>query len=94
MSTTSSTGSKQLGSVCVIGSGPAGFYTSKYLLKAHPTVEIDMLDRLPTPFGGYSEKQVLQEHGSMRVDDLKIQWLLLLVCVRVCVCVCVCESLG
>jgi hypothetical protein len=39
--------------VCVVGSGPAGFYVTKYLLKALPpaSATIDILDRLPTPFG-------------------------------------------
>jgi len=36
----------------IVGSGPAGFYAAEALLK-HETasVEVDMLDRLPTPFG-------------------------------------------
>lgn len=37
--------------VCVIGSGPAGFYTTDKLLKAHKRAKIDIIDRLPTPFG-------------------------------------------
>ena len=38
--------------VAVVGSGPAGFYTSKYLFKkAGDDVKIDMFERLPTPFG-------------------------------------------
>lgn len=37
--------------VCVVGSGPAGFYAAKYLLKDHPRVHVDMLEALPTPFG-------------------------------------------
>src|SRR3954468_18931009 len=38
--------------VAVIGSGPAGFYTADALLKSEdPRVEIDLLDRLPTPWG-------------------------------------------
>jgi len=38
--------------VAVIGSGPAGFYTVQHLLqKDELEVEIDMYDRLPTPFG-------------------------------------------
>ena len=38
--------------VAVVGSGPAGFYTSKYLFKkAGDKVKIDMFERLPTPFG-------------------------------------------
>ncbi|KAG7393495.1 hypothetical protein PHYPSEUDO_007332 [Phytophthora pseudosyringae] len=37
--------------VCVVGSGPAGFYASKYLLKEHAGARVDMLEALPTPFG-------------------------------------------
>jgi len=37
--------------IAVIGSGPSGFYAIEYLLKQHPGVEIDLYDRLPTPFG-------------------------------------------
>ncbi|CAN0439038.1 unnamed protein product, partial [Ectocarpus sp. 12 AP-2014] len=41
--------------VCVVGSGPAGFYVTKYLLKAKSElgceVVIDIVDRLPTPYG-------------------------------------------
>jgi len=36
----------------IVGSGPAGFYAAEALLAApEPTVEVDMFDRLPTPFG-------------------------------------------
>ncbi|KAF5812617.1 putative adrenodoxin-NADP(+) reductase, Biotin synthase [Helianthus annuus] len=37
--------------VCVVGSGPAGFYTAEKMLKAHEEAEVDIIDRLPTPFG-------------------------------------------
>ncbi|MGD9921010.1 MAG: FAD-dependent oxidoreductase [Pseudorhodoplanes sp.] len=37
--------------VAIVGSGPSGFYAAEALLKARPDVKIDMLDRLPTPFG-------------------------------------------
>lgn len=37
--------------VAVIGSGPSGFYTVDALLKGDPDVQIDMIERLPTPFG-------------------------------------------
>jgi ferredoxin/flavodoxin---NADP+ reductase len=38
--------------VAIVGSGPAGFYTAEHLLKQEEvTVEVDMYDRLPTPFG-------------------------------------------
>ncbi|HEY2326286.1 MAG TPA: FAD-dependent oxidoreductase [Gaiellaceae bacterium] len=38
--------------VAVVGSGPAGFYAADALLKSEePKVEVDLLDRLPTPWG-------------------------------------------
>lgn len=37
--------------VAVIGSGPSGFYTVDALLKGEKDVQIDIIDRLPTPFG-------------------------------------------
>jgi ferredoxin/flavodoxin---NADP+ reductase len=37
--------------VAVIGSGPAGFYAASALLAADPPVEVDMIERLPTPWG-------------------------------------------
>src|SRR2546428_3128 len=38
--------------VAVIGSGPAGFYAAGHLLKESAVeVEVDMLERLPTPWG-------------------------------------------
>jgi adrenodoxin-NADP+ reductase len=37
--------------VCVVGSGPSGFYTTKYLLKASQHLSVDLLDDLPTPYG-------------------------------------------
>src|SRR5213592_4090857 len=37
--------------VAVVGSGPAGFYAAGALLDADIPVEVDMLERLPTPWG-------------------------------------------
>ncbi len=37
--------------VAVIGSGPAGFYAAGALLSAEPPAEVDMFERLPTPWG-------------------------------------------
>ena len=38
--------------VAIVGSGPAGFYTAEHLLKREDVaVEVDMFDRLPTPYG-------------------------------------------
>jgi len=38
--------------VAIVGSGPAGFYAAEALL-SHPEIDVavDMIDRLPTPFG-------------------------------------------
>ena len=38
-------------SVAIVGSGPAGFYTADALLRADADCRIDILDRLPTPYG-------------------------------------------
>jgi ferredoxin--NADP+ reductase len=37
--------------VAVVGSGPAGFYAAGSLLAADVPVEVDMIERLPTPWG-------------------------------------------
>src|SRR5206468_1300050 len=37
--------------VAVVGSGPAGFYAAGALLDADIPVEVDMIERLPTPWG-------------------------------------------
>lgn len=37
--------------VAIIGSGPSGFYAAESLFKSGHTVQVDMFDRLPTPFG-------------------------------------------
>jgi len=37
--------------VAVVGSGPAGFYAAGHLLDSDLEVEVDMLERLPTPWG-------------------------------------------
>ncbi len=37
--------------VAVVGSGPSGFYAAEALLEAGLAVEIDLLERLPVPYG-------------------------------------------
>ncbi|XP_054282688.1 NADPH:adrenodoxin oxidoreductase, mitochondrial-like [Macrosteles quadrilineatus] len=37
--------------VCIIGSGPAGFYVAQHLVKHNSAVEVDIYERLPVPFG-------------------------------------------
>jgi NADPH-dependent glutamate synthase beta subunit-like oxidoreductase len=38
-------------SVAIIGAGPAGFYTAEALLQKLPGVQIDFIEKLPTPYG-------------------------------------------
>lgn len=35
----------------VVGAGPSGFYSCEALLKHYPDAQIDLIDKLPTPFG-------------------------------------------
>ena len=42
--------SESLVHVCVIGSGPAGYYAAETLAK-EPHVRVDVIDKLPTPYG-------------------------------------------
>jgi ferredoxin--NADP+ reductase len=37
--------------VAVVGGGPAGIYTADHLVKSDPDVSVDILERLPAPFG-------------------------------------------
>jgi len=44
------TGSSKL-AIAIIGSGPAGCYVAEHLLKLLPEARIDVLEKLPVPFG-------------------------------------------
>nr|XP_056723322.1 NADPH:adrenodoxin oxidoreductase, mitochondrial [Euleptes europaea] len=37
--------------ICIVGSGPAGFYTAHHLLKHHRQAQVDIYEKLPVPFG-------------------------------------------
>jgi len=37
--------------ICIVGSGPAGFYTAQYIIKNDPSLEVDVYEKLPVPFG-------------------------------------------
>jgi adrenodoxin-NADP+ reductase len=37
--------------VCVVGSGPAGFYSVEAILKHVKNSRIDIVEKLPVPFG-------------------------------------------
>ncbi|KAJ8036831.1 NADPH:adrenodoxin oxidoreductase, mitochondrial [Holothuria leucospilota] len=43
--------SQQQFRVCVVGSGPAGFYTAQSLVKNNKNITVDILEKLPVPFG-------------------------------------------
>lgn len=47
----SSATSKTSPHVCIVGSGPAGFYTAQQLLKGHSSLHVDIYEKLPVPFG-------------------------------------------
>lgn len=56
--------------VCIIGSGPSGFYTAKYLLKENAMndtfrLKVDMIDKLPVPFG-LVRRGVAPDHPEVR----------------------------
>lgn len=37
--------------VAIVGAGPAGIYAADFLTAEHPDVEVDILERLPAPYG-------------------------------------------
>lgn len=37
--------------VAIVGSGPSALYTAKYLLEGSPSLHIDILEKLCTPYG-------------------------------------------
>ncbi|XP_045842483.1 NADPH:adrenodoxin oxidoreductase, mitochondrial isoform X1 [Meles meles] len=42
---------EQAPQICVVGSGPAGFYTAQHLLKHHPRAHVDIYEKQLVPFG-------------------------------------------
>src|SRR5262249_2789100 len=37
--------------VAIVGAGPSGFYAAEALLRSGLPIRVDMIERLPTPFG-------------------------------------------
>ncbi|CAM1322593.1 FDXR (predicted) [Pycnogonum litorale] len=37
--------------ICIVGSGPAGFYTAQSILKNNKSVHVDIYEKLPAPYG-------------------------------------------
>ena len=54
--------------VAIVGAGPAGFYTAEALAKRLGTVAIDIIDRLPTPYG-LIRAGVAPDHQSIKAVD-------------------------
>ena len=55
--------------VAIVGAGPAGFYTAEALAKRlESKVSIDILDRLPTPYG-LIRAGVAPDHQSIKAVD-------------------------
>ncbi|XP_023302728.2 NADPH:adrenodoxin oxidoreductase, mitochondrial [Lucilia cuprina] len=46
-STSGSTGPR----ICIVGAGPAGFYAAQYILKTLQDSKVDVIEKLPVPFG-------------------------------------------
>ncbi|MDO9486804.1 MAG: FAD-dependent oxidoreductase, partial [Sphingomonadaceae bacterium] len=59
--------------VAIIGSGPAGYYTAEGLLKSFGDgVRIDIIDRLPTPFG-LIRAGVAPDHQSIKAVSRRFE---------------------
>ena len=52
--------------IAVVGSGPAGFYTAKYLTNKQPAVKVDIIERLPVPYG-LVRFGVAPDHGDTKL---------------------------
>ena len=37
--------------IAIVGSGPSGFYAAESLIKSDIDIKVDMLERLPSPYG-------------------------------------------
>ena len=37
--------------VAIVGSGPSGFYAAEALIKSEVVAKVDIIERLPTPYG-------------------------------------------
>ncbi|PCI61131.1 MAG: pyridine nucleotide-disulfide oxidoreductase [Kordiimonadales bacterium] len=53
-------------SVAIIGAGPAGYYTAEALTKGDNNVYVDIIDKLPTPFG-LIRAGVAPDHQSIKM---------------------------
>lgn len=51
LSTSAATSTAHVPKVCIVGSGPAGFYAAQQIIKSHEAAEVDIYEKLPVPFG-------------------------------------------
>jgi len=63
---------KQSSHVCIIGSGPAGFYTVETLLSTLPNCQIDIYEKFPAPYG-LVRYGVAPDHPEMKVITKKFE---------------------
>lgn len=50
-STTNISSANIIKRVCIVGAGPAGFYAAQCVVKHLPDAEVDIVEKLPVPFG-------------------------------------------
>lgn len=48
---TLTTTSTRIPQVCIVGAGPAGFYAAMHITKNMGSVNVDIYEKLPVPFG-------------------------------------------
>lgn len=51
--------------IAIVGSGPSGFYTAKYLLEKNPDVKVDLIEALPMP-GGLVNFGIAPDHPEVK----------------------------
>jgi NADPH-dependent glutamate synthase beta subunit-like oxidoreductase len=52
--------------IAIVGSGPAGFYAAEELIQSYVDCTIDILEKLPTPFG-LVRSGVAPDHPEVKV---------------------------
>ncbi len=55
--------------IAIVGSGPSGFYAAEALLRSGRKVQVDMIERLPTPFG-LVRSGVAPDHPKLKQSTL------------------------
>ena len=61
--------------VCVVGSGPSGFYATESILSSHPGAHITIYEKLPIPFG-LVRFGVAPDHPEVKLVQKKFEKLL------------------